>query len=73
MEEKIYEKLLLNYYDYFLLLLTSIFLNVFLVCNGLGIGELAHVLSINATNIGSFENCTKINGNIAIIYTSING
>ncbi|CAI5640891.1 unnamed protein product [Oreochromis niloticus] len=42
------------------------------VCNGLGTGELAHVLSINATNIGSFENCTIINGNIDII-TSIYG
>ncbi|XP_025756339.1 epidermal growth factor receptor [Oreochromis niloticus] len=41
------------------------------LCNGLGTGELAHVLSINATNIGSFENCTIINGNIDIIITSI--
>lgn len=43
------------------------------VCNGLGTGELVHTLSINATNIGSFENCTKINGNIDIIHTSIYG
>uniref|UniRef100_A0A669BFG7 Receptor protein-tyrosine kinase n=1 Tax=Oreochromis niloticus TaxID=8128 RepID=A0A669BFG7_ORENI len=43
------------------------------VCNGLGTGDLVHTLSINATNIGSFENCTKINGNIDIIHTSIYG
>ncbi|XP_035025163.2 epidermal growth factor receptor [Hippoglossus stenolepis] len=43
------------------------------VCNGLGAGDLTHTLSINATNIDSFKNCTKINGNIAIIYTSIHG
>ncbi|KAK5919700.1 hypothetical protein CgunFtcFv8_023572 [Champsocephalus gunnari] len=43
------------------------------VCNGLGIGDLTHIISINATNIDSFKNCTKINGNIAIIHTSIHG
>ncbi|KAF3858122.1 hypothetical protein F7725_011323 [Dissostichus mawsoni] len=43
------------------------------VCNGLGIGKLTHIMSINATNIDSFKNCTKINGNIAIIQTSIHG
>lgn len=43
------------------------------VCNGLGMGDLAHTLSINATNIDSFKNCTKINGNVAIIHTSIHG
>uniref|UniRef100_A0A4W5N2F0 receptor protein-tyrosine kinase n=1 Tax=Hucho hucho TaxID=62062 RepID=A0A4W5N2F0_9TELE len=43
------------------------------VCNGLGMGKLANILSINATNIDTFKNCTKINGNIAIIYTSIHG
>uniref|UniRef100_A0A3B4UVW8 receptor protein-tyrosine kinase n=1 Tax=Seriola dumerili TaxID=41447 RepID=A0A3B4UVW8_SERDU len=43
------------------------------VCNGLGTGDLTHTLSINATNIDSFKNCTKINGNIAIIHTSIHG
>uniref|UniRef100_A0A4W5QUK4 receptor protein-tyrosine kinase n=1 Tax=Hucho hucho TaxID=62062 RepID=A0A4W5QUK4_9TELE len=41
------------------------------VCNGLGMGKLDKVLSINATNIDTFKNCTKINGNIAIIYTSL--
>ncbi|XP_034559685.1 epidermal growth factor receptor isoform X2 [Notolabrus celidotus] len=43
------------------------------VCNGLGTGNMTHTLSINATNIDSFKNCTKINGNIAIIFTSIHG
>ncbi|KAM6920355.1 epidermal growth factor receptor [Lycodopsis pacificus] len=43
------------------------------VCNGLGAGNLTHILSINATNIDSFRNCTVINGNIAIIHTSIYG
>uniref|UniRef100_A0A8C7UHG7 Receptor protein-tyrosine kinase n=1 Tax=Oncorhynchus mykiss TaxID=8022 RepID=A0A8C7UHG7_ONCMY len=43
------------------------------VCNGLGMGTLSNILSINATNIDTFKNCTKINGNIAIIYTSIHG
>uniref|UniRef100_A0A3Q3RBV8 Receptor protein-tyrosine kinase n=1 Tax=Monopterus albus TaxID=43700 RepID=A0A3Q3RBV8_MONAL len=31
------------------------------VCNGLGTGDLTRILSINATNIDSFKNCTKIN------------
>ncbi|XP_051944362.1 epidermal growth factor receptor isoform X2 [Hippocampus zosterae] len=43
------------------------------VCNGLGTGHLANTLCINATNIDSFKNCTKINGNIAFIRTSIHG
>ncbi|XP_037131612.1 epidermal growth factor receptor [Syngnathus acus] len=43
------------------------------VCNGLGTGHLTHTLSVNATNIDSFKNCTKINGNIALIRTSIHG
>uniref|UniRef100_A0A8C7SMC7 Receptor protein-tyrosine kinase n=1 Tax=Oncorhynchus mykiss TaxID=8022 RepID=A0A8C7SMC7_ONCMY len=34
------------------------------VCNGLGMGKLDKILSINATNIDTFKNCTKINGNI---------
>nr|AAS45494.1 EGFR12 [Danio rerio] len=43
------------------------------VCNGLGMGPLANVLSINATNIDSFENCTKISGNVAILSTTFRG
>uniref|UniRef100_A0A674DKM8 receptor protein-tyrosine kinase n=1 Tax=Salmo trutta TaxID=8032 RepID=A0A674DKM8_SALTR len=34
------------------------------VCNGLGMGNLDKILSVNATNIDTFKNCTKINGNI---------
>uniref|UniRef100_A0A8C7MJU8 receptor protein-tyrosine kinase n=1 Tax=Oncorhynchus kisutch TaxID=8019 RepID=A0A8C7MJU8_ONCKI len=55
---------------------TFVFINIlliFTVCNGLGMGKLDKILSINATNIDTFKNCTKINGNIAIIYTSIHG
>ncbi|XP_060900943.1 epidermal growth factor receptor [Labrus mixtus] len=43
------------------------------VCNGLGTGNMTRILSINATNIDSFKNCTKINGNIGIMHTSIYG
>uniref|UniRef100_A0A672RM33 receptor protein-tyrosine kinase n=1 Tax=Sinocyclocheilus grahami TaxID=75366 RepID=A0A672RM33_SINGR len=38
-----------------------------LVCNGLGMGPLTNVLSINASNIDSFENCTKISGGYLVI------
>ncbi|XP_044151217.1 epidermal growth factor receptor [Bufo gargarizans] len=37
------------------------------ICDGIGFGALEHTLAINATNIGSFENCTKINGNIYLL------
>ncbi|XP_051970903.1 epidermal growth factor receptor-like isoform X1 [Xyrauchen texanus] len=43
------------------------------VCNGLGMGALANVMSINATNIDSFINCTKINGHIKIMQTTFQG
>uniref|UniRef100_A0A8C1Y257 Receptor protein-tyrosine kinase n=1 Tax=Cyprinus carpio TaxID=7962 RepID=A0A8C1Y257_CYPCA len=43
------------------------------VCNGLEMGPLANVLSINASNIDSFENCTKISGGVAILTTTFNG
>nr|XP_023663224.1 epidermal growth factor receptor-like [Paramormyrops kingsleyae] len=43
------------------------------VCNGLGMGPLTGVLSINASNIDSFRNCTKINGDVSIISTTFNG
>ncbi|XP_068604778.1 epidermal growth factor receptor [Brachionichthys hirsutus] len=43
------------------------------VCSGLGTGNLTHTMSINAINIESFRNCTKITGSIAIIHTSIHG
>lgn len=54
-------------------LVSVVMFSTFLVCNGLGVGDLTNTLSINATNIDSFKNCTKINGNIAIIHTSIYG
>uniref|UniRef100_A0A4W5P002 Receptor protein-tyrosine kinase n=1 Tax=Hucho hucho TaxID=62062 RepID=A0A4W5P002_9TELE len=43
------------------------------VCDGLGMGLLTKVLSINASNIDSFKNCTKINGAVSIIQTSLDG
>lgn len=43
------------------------------VCNGLGMGPLANVLSINASNIDSFENCTKISGGVSILTTTFSG
>uniref|UniRef100_A0A6Q2YCX5 Receptor protein-tyrosine kinase n=1 Tax=Esox lucius TaxID=8010 RepID=A0A6Q2YCX5_ESOLU len=36
------------------------------VCNGLGTGQLTNVLTVNGSNIDSFENCTKINGDQCI-------
>uniref|UniRef100_A0A8C8FKU1 Receptor protein-tyrosine kinase n=1 Tax=Oncorhynchus tshawytscha TaxID=74940 RepID=A0A8C8FKU1_ONCTS len=43
------------------------------VCDGLGMGLLTKVLSINASNIDSFKNCTKINGAVSIMQTSLDG
>ncbi|KAJ8378162.1 hypothetical protein AAFF_G00245480 [Aldrovandia affinis] len=43
------------------------------VCNGLGMGQLAGVLSINASNIDSFKNCTKVNGDVSVILTTLSG
>uniref|UniRef100_A0A8C2JJI3 Receptor protein-tyrosine kinase n=1 Tax=Cyprinus carpio TaxID=7962 RepID=A0A8C2JJI3_CYPCA len=43
------------------------------ICNGLEMGPLTNVLSINASNIDSFENCTKISGGVAILTTTFNG
>uniref|UniRef100_A0AAY4BJC1 receptor protein-tyrosine kinase n=1 Tax=Denticeps clupeoides TaxID=299321 RepID=A0AAY4BJC1_9TELE len=43
------------------------------VCDGLDSGQLVGVLSINASNIQTFENCTKIHGDVAILSTSIHG
>ncbi|KTF88351.1 hypothetical protein cypCar_00028329, partial [Cyprinus carpio] len=37
------------------------------VCNGLGTGALVNTIAVNATNIDSFINCTKINGHITIM------
>ncbi|XP_067406463.1 epidermal growth factor receptor isoform X2 [Emydura macquarii macquarii] len=43
------------------------------VCNGIGVGELKLALSINATNIDSFKNCTKINGDVSILPIAFRG
>ncbi|XP_060762391.1 epidermal growth factor receptor [Neoarius graeffei] len=43
------------------------------VCSGLGVGHLTHVMSVNASNIDSFENCTTINGDISILRTTFQG
>uniref|UniRef100_A0A8B9H564 receptor protein-tyrosine kinase n=1 Tax=Astyanax mexicanus TaxID=7994 RepID=A0A8B9H564_ASTMX len=43
------------------------------VCNGLGIGELAGIMTVNASNIDTFQNCTKINGDISIFATTLRG
>ncbi|XP_075877795.1 epidermal growth factor receptor isoform X1 [Nelusetta ayraudi] len=43
------------------------------VCNVLGTSDLTKTRCVNATNIESFRNCTKINGNICFIHTSIHG
>uniref|UniRef100_A0A8D1HEJ9 Receptor protein-tyrosine kinase n=1 Tax=Sus scrofa TaxID=9823 RepID=A0A8D1HEJ9_PIG len=37
------------------------------VCNGIGIGEFKDTLSINATNIKHFRNCTSISGDLHIL------
>ncbi|XP_041103965.1 epidermal growth factor receptor-like [Polyodon spathula] len=42
-------------------------------CSGLGMGTLKDVLSINATNIESFRDCTTINGDISILPVTFNG
>ncbi|KAG9278768.1 epidermal growth factor receptor-like [Astyanax mexicanus] len=43
------------------------------VCSGLGVGNLVGVMSINSSNIDSFENCTTINGDVLILKTTLNG
>ncbi|XP_041735889.1 melanoma receptor tyrosine-protein kinase-like [Coregonus clupeaformis] len=43
------------------------------VCDGLGMGLLTKVLSINASNIDYFKNCTKINGDVSIFQISLDG
>ncbi|KAI5608840.1 epidermal growth factor receptor precursor, partial [Silurus asotus] len=43
------------------------------VCSGLGVGHLTQVMSVNASNIDSFENCTTINGDISILKTTFLG
>ncbi|XP_056306216.1 epidermal growth factor receptor-like [Danio aesculapii] len=43
------------------------------VCNGLGTGALVNTIAVNATNIDSFINCTKINGHITIMRMTFKG
>uniref|UniRef100_A0A673L1B9 Receptor protein-tyrosine kinase n=1 Tax=Sinocyclocheilus rhinocerous TaxID=307959 RepID=A0A673L1B9_9TELE len=43
------------------------------VCNGLGTGALVNTIAVNATNIDSFINCTKINGHITIMKMTFQG
>ncbi|XP_020836941.1 epidermal growth factor receptor isoform X1 [Phascolarctos cinereus] len=43
------------------------------VCNGIGIGEFKDVLSINATNIKQFQNCTTISGDLHILPVAFKG
>uniref|UniRef100_A0AAQ5Z7Y1 Receptor protein-tyrosine kinase n=1 Tax=Amphiprion ocellaris TaxID=80972 RepID=A0AAQ5Z7Y1_AMPOC len=38
-------------------------------CNGVGVGSLINTIAVNASNVESFRNCTKINGNIILIET----
>ncbi|XP_032814462.1 receptor tyrosine-protein kinase erbB-4-like isoform X3 [Petromyzon marinus] len=42
-------------------------------CDGIGTGNLSRSQTVDATNIDTFENCTKINGNIAFLTTGIKG
>ncbi|RXM30968.1 hypothetical protein EOD39_7382 [Acipenser ruthenus] len=42
-------------------------------CSGLGMGNLKDVLSINATNIDSFRDCTTINGDVSILPVAFTG
>ena len=46
---------------------------VFTVCNGIGIGEFKDTLSINATNIKHFRNCTSISGDLHILPVAFRG
>uniref|UniRef100_A0A672J1W2 Receptor protein-tyrosine kinase n=1 Tax=Salarias fasciatus TaxID=181472 RepID=A0A672J1W2_SALFA len=42
-------------------------------CDGVNIGSLANTIAVNASNIESFRDCTKINGDIVLIETSFTG
>ncbi|XP_056290617.1 melanoma receptor tyrosine-protein kinase-like [Pseudoliparis swirei] len=43
------------------------------VCDGVGVGSLINTIAVNASNIDSFRNCTKIIGDISLIATSFTG
>nr|XP_046228029.1 melanoma receptor tyrosine-protein kinase-like isoform X2 [Scatophagus argus] len=42
-------------------------------CDGVGVGALINTMAVNASNIESFRNCTKINGDVSFIETSFTG
>ncbi|KAM3593948.1 uncharacterized protein V6R79_026296 [Siganus canaliculatus] len=42
-------------------------------CDGVGVGALVNTIAVNASNIESFRNCTKINGDVSFIETSFKG
>jgi hypothetical protein len=42
-------------------------------CDGVGVGSLQGAISINASNIESFRNCTKINGGVPLNAITFSG
>ncbi|XP_072109713.1 epidermal growth factor receptor isoform X1 [Mobula birostris] len=42
-------------------------------CSGIGVAPLKDAMSINSSNIDSFKNCTKINGNVVILEVAFKG
>lgn len=42
-------------------------------CDGVGVGLLTNTIAVNSTNIDSFRNCTKINGDIVLLSSSFTG
>ncbi|KAM4718311.1 melanoma receptor tyrosine-protein kinase-like isoform 2-T2 [Anableps anableps] len=42
-------------------------------CDGVGVGLLTNTIAVNSTNIESFRNCTKINGDIVLHSSSFIG
>ncbi|KAM9333231.1 melanoma receptor tyrosine-protein kinase-like isoform 2-T2 [Pholidichthys leucotaenia] len=42
-------------------------------CDGIGVGSLSNTLAVNASNIESFRNCTKINGAVVLLESSFKG
>ncbi|XP_041422025.1 epidermal growth factor receptor isoform X2 [Xenopus laevis] len=43
------------------------------ICDGINMGKLKHALSVNASNIDSFQNCTKVNGDVTLLYVAEKG
>lgn len=42
-------------------------------CDGVGVGALVNTIAVNVSNIESFRNCTKVNGDLVFIGTSFTG